>query len=302
MNIESISKKISDKSRSGQILCNVPMKEHTSFKIGGTADLMVLPKSAEEIIAVMELCRVEGIPYLVMGYGSNLLVKDGGIRGVVIKLHKGFSAVRMEGRLLRVQSGASLAAVARLSARHGLAGLAFAAGIPGSMGGGVVMNAGAYGGEMKDVIKRVLVYNQGAAAWSTNAEAGFEYRSSSIKKEKKIVLETELEMEYGNESEIVAQIECLMQRRSEKQPLEYPSAGSTFKRPQTGYAAELIDKSGCKGMCAGGAMVSEKHAGFIINTGAATAADVLQLMDLVEKRVYDTFGVSLQREVEIVGE
>ena len=302
MDKELFLKRISQEISCDQLLTDVSMSEHTSFKIGGKADLMVLPKTAQEIMSVIKICQDEEIPYLVIGYGSNLLVRDGGIRGVVIKLHKGFSSIEVLDRLVTVQAGASLAAVARLAARKGLKGLEFAAGIPGSIGGGVVMNAGAYGGEIKDVLRRVLVLVNGAAIWLTNPQAGFEYRNSKIKKDKQIVLEAELELEYGEKNEIEARIESLMRKRSDKQPFDLPSGGSTFKRPKVGYAAELIEKSGLKGTCVGGAMVSPKHAGFIVNTGNATAADVLKLMELVKKRVQETFGVALEREIEVVGE
>ena len=302
MDKDSFWGKISQAIPCDQILLNVPMKEHTSFKIGGNADIMVLPKRAEDIMSVIKICQEADVPYFVMGCGSNLLVRDGGIRGAVIKLYKGFSNIVVQDHTVKAQAGASLAGVARLAARKGLSGLEFASGIPGSVGGGIIMNAGAYGREMKDVTRRVLVYKNGTIEWLDNVQAGFVYRSSNIKKDKQIVLEAEFELGEGYILDIEADMDQLLKKRSEKQPLDFPSCGSTFKRPQGGYAAELIEKSGLKGTRVGGAMVSPKHSGFVVNTGNATAADVLKLMELVQKRVFETFGVVLQPEAEIVGE
>ena len=285
------------------VMKDEPMKKHTTFRIGGPADYFVTPESREEIQAIVELCKKEEIPYSVIGNGSNLLVGDKGIRGLVIEVGAQMNAVEVQGNILRAQAGALLSQVAAKAAAAGLGGMEFAAGIPGSMGGAVTMNAGAYGGEMKDVIRQVTVLTpECEQKVLSREELDLSYRHSCIPKNHFLVLEAELSLTPAPEQEIRAKMAELREKRVEKQPLEYPSAGSTFKRPEGYFAGKLIMDTGLRGFSVGGAQVSEKHCGFVINKGGATAKDVQLLMKEVADRVEERFGVRLEPEVKMLGE
>ena len=251
-----------------KVLVNEPMASHTTFRIGGPADYFVIPQTAEELAEVLKLCKEETMPYFILGNGSNLLVGDKGFRGVVIQLYKNFDGIQIEGTTVTAKAGAMLIRVAKEAAKAGLTGLEFASGIPGTIGGAMVMNAGAYGGEMKDVVTAVTVLTKaGEIKTLTGEEMNFRYRGSVVEDEGYIVLESVMELKKGNPEEIQSRIEELSIQRKTKQPIEYPSAGSTFKRPEGYFAGKLIQDSGLRGYQVGGAQVSEKHAGFIINKG-----------------------------------
>lgn len=280
-----------------------PMRLHTTFRVGGPADLFVSPNSVEEVRKVTALCREEGVPYYIMGNGSNLLVSDQGYRGVIIQFYKEMNDISVEGTLLRAQAGALLSAVANRALSESLTGFEFAAGIPGTLGGACVMNAGAYGGEMKDVLKTVTVLTQeGEVLTLSNEELELGYRTSVIVRKHYIVLEAEIALSEGKKEEIQAVMDDLKERRITKQPLEYPSAGSTFKRPEGYFAGKLIQDAGLRGFQVGGAQVSEKHCGFVINKDHATAAEVAELICQVSEKVEAQFGVKLEPEVKRLGE
>lgn len=279
------------------------MSVHTTFKVGGVADCLVEIQNAEQLSSLQSyLAKVE-VPYYVLGNGSNLLVSDEGFRGVILKVGEGMSEISVLGNRVIAQAGAKLARVARVAAEHGLTGLEFASGIPGTVGGGVVMNAGAYGGEMSQVVKTVTVVDRkGELLKLDNATMEFGYRTSTIKNQPFVVTEVVFELAQGDKEEIHAKMEDLNGKRREKQPLEYPSAGSTFKRPEGYFAGELIMKAGLRGFQVGGAQVSEKHCGFVINKDNATAADVMKLIKKVQEQVYEQFEVHLEPEVIFLGE
>ena len=278
-----------------------PMKKHTTFRVGGPADLYVCPKK-QELPVILGLAKKKGLAVTVIGNGSNLLVGDKGIRGLVIEVGAQMNAVEVQGNILRAQAGALLSQVAAKAAAAGLGGMEFAAGIPGSMGGAVTMNAGAYGGEMKDVIRQVTVLTQECEQKVlSREELDLSYRHSCIPKNHFLVLEAELSLTPAPEQEIRAKMAELREKRVEKQPLEYPSAGSTFKRPEGYFAGKLIMDAGLRGYTVGGAQVSEKHCGFVVNKGGATAADVMQLVDDVKKKVKDSSGVDLELEIKTLG-
>lgn len=278
-----------------------PMSRHTSFRIGGPAELFVTPRSCEETKAVLDACRQAEVPFFLMGNGSNLLVADEGVRGAVIAFGAPMSRITRDGDRLVAQAGATLAQLCRFAQQEGLAGLEFAWGIPGSVGGAVRMNAGAYGGEMKDVVSHIEALSfEGEALHVFAGDAKFEYRSSRFAKGE-IVCSAVFSLALGNCGEIESRMAEILQKRVEKQPLEYPSAGSAFKRPKGAYAAALIDSCGLKGFTVGGAQVSEKHAGFVINTGAATCRDVRELLARVSAEVLRQTGISLEPEVQMLG-
>ena len=282
---------------------NEPMRKHTTFRIGGPADFYLCPHSAKEIQKTVAICREDELPYFILGNGSNLLVSDQGYRGVVIQLWKNVSDILVEGCRIRAKAGASLAKIAGEALEEGLTGMEFAAGIPGTLGGAVVMNAGAYGGEMKDILQEALVMDeQGEIFTLKKEELHLGYRTSIIKEKGYIVLAAALELKPGDRKEIKEKMDELKQRRVEKQPLDMPSAGSTFKRPEGYFAGKLIMDAGLRGFSVGGAQISEKHCGFVVNTGKATANDVLTLIREVQKRVRDKFGVELETEVKFLGE
>lgn len=279
-----------------------PMKGHTTFRIGGAADVFISPK-AEELEEVLAIAKEEQVPVTVIGNGSNLLVGDGGIRGLVVEIGAGMSLVSIEGNLLKAGAGTLLSRVAGAAASAGLSGMEFAAGIPGSVGGAVTMNAGAYGGEMKDILKSVKVLTRdGQRKTLSVEELDLGYRHSCIPEKDYVVVEAQFALSPKPEEEIRSLMADLAGRRREKQPLEYPSAGSTFKRPEGYFAGKLIMDAGLRGYTVGGAQVSEKHCGFVINRGNATAADVKKLMEDVQKKVYKKFGITLEPEVKIIGE
>lgn len=286
-----------------KVFVNEPMSSHTTFRIGGAADYFVLPETAEDVANVLKLCRQENLPYFILGNGSNLLVGDKGFRGVVIQLYKNFDGIEIQGTKVTARSGAMLIRVAKEAGKAGLTGLEFASGIPGTIGGAMVMNAGAYGGEMKDVVTSVTVLTKdGEIKTLKGSEMKFRYRGSVIEEEGYIVLEAVMELKKGKAEEIQSRMEDLLAQRKQKQPLEYPSAGSTFKRPEGYFAGKLIMDTGLAGYRVGGAQVSKKHCGFVINAGGATAADVMQLMQDVSDQVEEKFGVALEPEVKRIGE
>jgi UDP-N-acetylmuramate dehydrogenase len=282
---------------------NEPMKYHTSFKIGGPADLMVLPRSLEEIKYVVTYCSENAIPLLVIGQGSNLLVRDKGIRGVVMKLGSNFQEFILQGDQIQAQAGISMYDLVRNAAAASLQGLEFAEGIPGSLGGAVVMNAGAYGGEMSDVVTEVQAIDETGEIRRFRAkELNYSYRYSIFQEMSCYVLTARMQLANGEINEIHARIQEYAQKRAEKQPLEMPSAGSTFKRPEGYYVGPMIEELGMKGYPFGRAQISAKHAGFIVNRGGASADDVLALIAIVQKRVREKYGIDLQTEVRVVGE
>lgn len=284
------------------IKIDVPMKKYTSFKVGGNADLFVTPERYEDVKKIIDLCKSNNISYYIVGNGSNIIVRDGGLRGVVIKLSK-LNNITVSGDRITAQGGASLGAVSLKSRDESLTGLEFACGIPGTIGGAVAMNAGAYNGEIVDTIESVLVMDNNGQIFTLNKdELELGYRTSAILKHNYIVLEANFKLEKGEHDKIAGRISDLMRRRREKQPLEYPSAGSTFKRPEGHFAAKLIQDSGLKGTQMGGAQVSDKHSGFIINKENATAKDILNLIHFVQETVKDKFDVELEPEVRIWGE
>ncbi len=285
------------------VLLKELMSRHTTFRIGGAADYFVMPQTADEVEAVIKMCRESEIPYYILGNGSNLLVGDRGFRGVIIQIGKEMSGIVIEGTALRVQAGALLSRAAKEAADHELTGMEFAAGIPGTLGGAVVMNAGAYGGEMKDILREVTVLDgEGHRKVLTNKELELGYRTSIVARNGYIVLEAVIDLDRGNKEEIQALMDELRNKRVSKQPLEYPSAGSTFKRPEGYFAGKLIDDAGLRGFQVGGAQVSEKHCGFVINKNNATAEDVMNLMKQVSEKVNEKFGVTLEPEVKRLGE
>ena len=278
-----------------------PMSKHTTFRIGGAAEVFAAP-DARELPQLLAMAKGADVPVTVIGNGSNLLVGDRGIAGLVIEIGERMSEVRIEGTTLVAGAGALLSKAAQAAAAAGLGGLEFAAGIPGSVGGAVVMNAGAYGGEMKDVLQSVKVLTEEGELLSlAAAELELGYRHSCVPERKYIVVEATMELSAKPEEEIRACMAELRAKRAEKQPLEYPSAGSTFKRPEGYFAGKLIMDAGLRGYTVGGAQVSEKHCGFVINKGDATAADVRQLMQDVHDRVKEQFDVELEPEVKMIG-
>ena len=284
------------------IFMEEPMKKHTTFRVGGPADVLVQPDETT-LAAVLGLCRQHNVPYSFIGNGSNLLVGDKGIRGVVIEMTEPMGNIEVHGTRITAQAGAMLSKIANTAASNGLGGMEFAAGIPGSVGGAVVMNAGAYGGEMKDIIEKVYVLDENGAQLELDRDAlDLGYRHSCIPEKKYIVTKVVLELVPRNEAEIRSEMKELNEKRAEKQPLQYPSAGSTFKRPEGYFAGKLIMDAGLRGYQVGGAQVSEKHCGFVINKGDATAADICQLMRDVSDKVQAQFGVVLEPEVKMIGE
>ena len=276
-----------------------PMSRHTTFKVGGPAALMALPAGEEQLAAAVKLARMEGIEPLFVGLGSNLLVDDGGLQALVIKTAPQMNLCRVDGNRITAWAGAPLAQVANKAADHGLTGLEFAHGIPGSLGGAVVMDAGAYDGEMRQVVRSVRALNRNCEVEELTAEqCEFGYRHSVFSDGNRLVISAEMELQPGTEAAIRGRMAELMEKRKSKQPLEWPSAGSTFKRPAGYFAAALIDQCGLKGLRIGGAQVSEKHAGFVINAGGATCRDILDLMDAVRERVFRETGVELEPEVK----
>lgn len=286
-----------------RVLEQEPMARHTTFRIGGPADYFVELGSVDEVKAAVRICQEEQLPWFVLGRGSNLLVSDAGYRGVILSIYRSFQRVEIQGDFLTVQAGALLTALSGKALEASLSGLEFASGIPGTVGGAVVMNAGAYGGEMKDIVRQVTVLDQeGTVRTLSGEEMQFGYRTSLAKKKGYIVLEAVLQLHPGCQETIRETMQSLKAKRIEKQPLEYPSAGSTFKRPEGHFAGKLIMDAGLRGARVGDAQVSEKHCGFVVNTGHATADDVRELMRQVQEKVQEQFGVHLEPEVRFLGE
>lgn len=286
-----------------RLLFNEEMKNHTTFKIGGPVDIMVLPQDEEDVGTVVSFCRQRDIPLFIFGVGSNLLVRDGGIRGVAMKLGENLDEVEVNGEEIHAQAGVKLSALARIASFHSLSGLEFAEGIPGSLGGALVMNAGAYDGEMQDVVTAVrAISSDGSIKTFKNGEMQFGYRQSIFQSNGYIIISATLKLVTGNRIEIEKRILEFARRREEKQPLDKPSAGSTFRRPPGFYVGPMLEELGLKGYQIGNAQVSSKHAGFIVNNGNATARDVLDLIALIQQKAKGRFGVDLQPEIRVVGE
>ena len=286
-----------------RIKADEPMKLHTTFRIGGPAKYFVIPETKEEVKEIIACCKNADMPYYILGNGSNLLVSDKGYEGVVIQIFKNMNQITLDGDTITSQAGAILSSVANKALDAGLTGFEFAAGIPGTLGGACVMNAGAYGGEMKDVLASVTVLTpEGDFLTIPKEELELGYRTSIIAKKNYIVLEAKIKLTKGEKEAIKARMDELKVQRTTKQPLEYPSAGSTFKRPVGYFAGKLIQDAGLRGFQVGGAQVSEKHCGFVINKDQATAADVAELMRQVSLKVKEQFGVELEAEVKRLGE
>lgn len=286
-----------------RIIPRAVMARYTTFHIGGPADVLVNIASPSEIPLVLRAAKLADAPVTLMGNGSNTLVRDGGIRGLVIRIDGSMADIRREGDTVYAQSGALLRSVANFAMSEGLTGMEEVAGIPGTIGGGVIMNAGAYGGEMAQIVTHVdaiALSDRKPVSFEGDA-LGFGYRRSAMMHADVVVTEVTMQLRPGDPAQIKARMDELAKARREKQPLEYPSAGSFFKRPEGHFAGALIEQCGLKGLTVGGAQVSEKHAGFLINRGGATCADVLRLSDEVTQRVKEAFGVSLEREVQLVG-
>ena len=300
---QELEKKLLSILKAEQVKKAEPMKSHTTFRVGGPAAYFVTPQTAEEVAEVIEACTQENVPYYIVGNGSNLLVSDKGYEGVIIQIYKQMNQVEIEGTQIHAQAGVLLSVIAKRALDAGLTGFEFAAGIPGTLGGACVMNAGAYGGEMKDVLQSVTVLtDKGEVKVLAKEELELGYRTSVIAKKGYIVLEAVIGLQKGEKEKIQAVMDELKEKRVTKQPLEYPSAGSTFKRPEGYFAGKLIQDAGLRGFQVGGAQVSEKHCGFVINKDQATAADVMNLMNQVSDKVYETFGVRLEPEVKKLGE
>ncbi len=282
-----------------ELRCNELMSAHTTFKVGGPAALMALPATEDQLVSAVKIARSEGVEPLMVGLGSNLLVDDRGLDCFVIKTAPQMNTCKVSGTMIEAWAGAPLAQVANIAAEHSLTGLEFAHGIPGSLGGAVTMDAGAYDGEMRQVVRSVRALNRNCEVEELSAEqCQFSYRHSVFSDGSRMVLSARMELQPGDEAAIRGRMAELMAKRKEKQPLEWPSAGSTFKRPEGYFAAALIDQCGLKGLKVGGAQVSEKHAGFVINAGGATCRDILDLMDEIRERVFRETGVELEAEVK----
>ena len=285
------------------ILTKEYMKNHTSFKIGGSADFLVTPRTVDQIQNLIKTLKKENIPVFIMGNGSNLLVSDKGIRGVVIKLSKNFSSFSISGDEVTAQSGILLSTLSKSIVNESLSGFEFASGIPGTIGGAVTMNAGAYDSEMKNIVEEVVAMDMdGNIRTFTNQEMNFRYRKSRVTDETLVVLEAKLKLEKANIEDIKAKIDDFTVRRTTKQPLTAYSAGSTFKRPEGYFAGKLIEDAGLKGIIMRNAAVSSLHSGFVINTGDATCENILELIEFIKLTVFSKFGVMLEEEVRVVGE
>lgn len=284
-----------------RILFQEPMKLHTTFRIGGPADCLIYLENEDQLCRIQKYLRLVDVPYTVIGNGSNLLVDDGGYRGIVLVIGKYMSRIEVKDTYLEAEAGALMSQVAKTAKENGLTGLEFAAGIPGTVGGGAVMNAGAYGGEMSQVVTTVTVVNRnGEIMELDNSTMEYGYRTSVIQNQPFVVTKVTFRLQLGDPQEIAAKMEELAIRRREKQPLEYPSAGSAFKRPEGHFAGQLIMEAGLRGYSVGGAKVSDKHCGFIINTGNATAEDVKDVIWEVQRRVKERFHVDLEPEIKFL--
>jgi UDP-N-acetylmuramate dehydrogenase len=285
------------------IIYNEPMKNHTSFKLGGTVDIFIEPDHAEELIKAIKCLRDHNIPYYIIGNGSNLLVSDKGLRGAVVKIGEKFGGINIEGNKVIAECGILLSTLSKIAAKSSLTGMEFASGIPGALGGAVTMNAGAYGGEMKDIVEWVEVLDQDLRVKRLQStEMEFGYRKSVIESSKYIAIKCCLVLKKGNPDEINRKMAELTEKRKSKQPLHLPSAGSTFRRPEGYFAGKLIEDAGLRGFSIGGAQVSTLHCGFVVNNGGATAQEVHDLIRHVQKTVYERFNVKIEPEVKILGE
>lgn len=304
MEKQKIYELLTNEIKQGIVKIDEPMKKHTNFKIGGNADVFVIAKNIEEIKCVIKFSKENNIPLTILGNGSNVLVSDKGIRGIVLQIGlKEIKVEKHENALIEVDAGAMLGALAQILLKQSISGFEFAAGIPGSIGGAIRMNAGAYGGEMKDIVKNVTVLNEkGEINILTNEECEFSYRHSRFTNSKEIIIKATLELPFGNENEIKAKMDEYAQSRKEKQPLNLPSAGSTFKRGADFITAKLIDECGLKGYTSGDAQVSTLHAGFVVNLGNATAQDVLSVVNHVKQVVLEKTGKQIELEIELLGE
>ena len=299
-----IAEELKSVTASGNIKAFEDMGGHTTFRAGGCADVFVTPQSITEAADIVRLLLARKAKYTVIGNGSNLLVSDKGYRGCIVCMGSAVGSITVSGNVITAGAGALLSKVANAAYENGLTGLEYASGIPGTLGGAVVMNAGAYGGEMKDVITSVTMLDaaNGKTVIFTGEDMKFGYRTSVVKNHPLIVLEAQITLDAGRKEEIKEKMDELARRRKEKQPLEFPSAGSTFKRPEGYFAGKLIEDAGLKGFSVGGAAVSEKHCGFIVNKGGATASDIIELIKKVRLTVNEKFGVMLEPEVVILGE
>lgn len=291
------------KKISPQLLANEPMSKHTTFRIGGPADVFISVRDTAELAAIIGEAKAQNVPFMIMGNGSNMLVGDNGIRGLVIQIAGGMNEYEITGATVKAQAGILMSKLAAAVQQAELTGFESFSGIPGTLGGGIFMNAGAYGGELKDIVKSVTyIDDEGHINTIDKEECGFGYRKSVFSGGGKYILSAVLELRKGDESEIKAAMADYNKRRVDKQPLDMPSAGSTFKRPEGHFAGKLIQDAGLMGHSVGGAQVSGKHAGFIVNKGGATAKDVLDLIEYVQKTVKDKFGVDLEPEVRLIGD
>ncbi|WP_138418923.1 UDP-N-acetylmuramate dehydrogenase [Aquibacillus sediminis] len=294
--------KLLDVTAEENVMVDEPLKKHTYTRLGGNADFFVTPANRREVQEVIKLANQELVPFTLLGNGSNLIVKDGGIRGIVMSL-KRFTTIKREGNSIIAESGARIIDASRKALDEQLTGLEFACGIPGTVGGALFMNAGAYGGEVKDCLRdTVVATREGELLTLTADQLDLDYRTSNIPEKGYIVLEARFDLQPGNYEEIKAVMDDLTHKRESKQPLEYPSCGSVFKRPPGYFAGKLIQDSELQGKGVGGAEVSTKHAGFIVNKDNATASDYISVIEMVQKTVKEKFGVELEREVKILGE
>lgn len=290
---------INNLSKESKILLNEPMKNHTSFKIGGPADILIMPGTIDDVKKVIDFAK--DIPLYIIGNGSNLLVNDDGVKGIVLKIANCLNNVEVDGQYIIAEAGATLALVSNVAKKNSLTGMEWACGIPGSIGGAVYMNAGAYGGEMKDIVVETTYINENnEICVIDNKSHNFSYRKSIFTNTKNVILQTKIKLQSGNQEEIGAKMQELLSQRREKQPLEYPSAGSTFKRPEGFYVGKIITELGLKGFSIGGAQVSEKHGGFIINTGNATAKDVKDLIEYIVNKVKKEYNIELEPELKMI--
>lgn len=303
LDINKVEKCLAGVISEGSVEKDVPMSQYTSFRAGGNAAMMATPQSIEELTGVLRVLNENGYRHMVIGNGSNLLVKDSGYDGVIIRIGSGMDHIEQVGEKLICGSGALMSSVAKAAAAGCLTGFEFASGIPGSIGGAVFMNAGAYGGEISQILKRARVVSADGTRefYMTAGELNMGYRHTVLHETGDIVVEAELGLKGGAPADIRKTMAELAERRNAKQPVSFPSAGSFFKRPEGYFAGKLIQDAGLKGLSVGGAQVSELHSGFIINRGGATATDILQLMEIVQARVFDEFGVRLEAEVRIIG-
>lgn len=300
--MDKVINQLKEKVLEDRIFMNEPMRNHTTFRIGGPADIFIVPENIEEVKHICKTATEQSIPLYVLGNGSNLLVSDQGIEGIVLQIYKNFSGVSIKGNEMTIKAGTLLSAAAKAALHAELSGFEFAGGIPGSFGGAVVMNAGAYGGEMVQVLKDVTVLTpEGQMITLSADQLDLGYRTSNILEKGYVVLEGRICLEKGDPEKIKAKMDEYSLARKTKQPLEFPSAGSTFKRPEGYFAGKLIEDAGLRGYQVGGARVSDKHCGFVVNQGGATAADVMQLIEDVKRIVNEKFGVTLEPEVKRIG-